>query len=88
MIKANIVIQVVDGKNIYNIGDRVRILMKPINGHNKGYEYIGKIIDAQETFMTINNGDYECKVIPYGAIDRMRLAREGEDFLNTWNFDD
>ena len=88
MIKANIIVQVVDENNIYNIGDKVRVLMKPLTEQKSGYEYIGKIVDIQETFMSIFNDDDDCKVLPFGSIDRMRLARDGENFLNTWNFDD
>ena len=88
MIKSNIIVQVVDGNNVYNVGDKVRVLMKPLDGHNKGYEYIGKIVDIQQTFMTINNDDCDCRVLPFGSIDRMRFARDDEDFTNTWNFDD
>ncbi len=88
MIKANIVMRVEDGNSIYNVGDKVRVLMKALTGHKSGYEYIGKIIDIQETFMTINNSDYDFKVLHYQSIDKMRFARDGEDFTNTWNFDD
>lgn len=88
MIKANIIVRVKDGNNIYNVGDNVRVLMKALDGHKKGYEYIGKIVDIQETFMTINNVDCDCEVLHYQSIDRMRFARAGEDFMNTWNFDD
>lgn len=88
MIKANIIVQVVDENNIYNIGDKVRVLMKPLDGHKGGYEYIGKIMDIQEGFMTINNDDDNCLVLPFGSIDRMRFAKENENFLNTWNFND
>lgn len=96
MIKANIVIQIEDGNNIYNIGDKVRVLMKTLNGHKNGYEYIGKIVDIQKTFMTVNTCDEGSKenptldyaVLHYQSIDKMRLARNDEDFTNTWNFDD
>lgn len=88
MLKANIIIQVVDGNNTYNVGDEVRVLMKPLAEHDKGYEYIGKIADIQETFMTIVNSDNDCQMLPFGSVDKMRLAKENETFLNTWNFDD
>lgn len=96
MIKANIIIQVVDGNNVYHVGDKVRVLMKALNGHSKGYEYIGKIVDVQETFMTVDtynegskeNPTLDFVVLHYQSIDRMRFARDGEDFTNTWNFDD
>ena len=96
MIKANIVISVDDGKDLYNVGDKVRVLMKVLTGHKSGYEYIGKIIDIQERFMVIDTCDEGCKhnptldyvVLHYQSIDRMRCARDNEDFTNTWNFDD
>ena len=96
MIKANIVVRVEDGNNVYNVGDRVRVLMKALTGHRSGYEYIGKIIDIQERFMTVSTYDEGCKenptldyvVLHYQSIDRMRYARDGEDFTNAWNFDD
>lgn len=88
MIKANIVMRVEDGNNVFNVGDKVRILMKALTGHQSGYEYIGKIIDIQETFMMISNSDYDFKVLHYGSIDKMRFARDGEDFTNTWDFDE
>lgn len=96
MIKANIVISVDDGKDLYNVGDKVRVLMKALTGHKSGYEYIGKIMDIQEQFMVIDTYDEGCKhnptldyvVLHYRSIDKMRIARDGEDFTNTWNFDD
>ena len=96
MIKANIVVQIEDENNVYNVGDKVRVLMKALDGHKGGYEYIGKIVDIQKTFMTVNTYDEGSKenptldymVLHYQSIDRMRFARDGEDFTNTWNFDD
>ena len=87
MIKANIVIEIEDGNNVYNVGDKVRILMKPLAEHKSGYEYIGKIVDIQENFMTISNSDFDFKVLHYVRIDRMRFAKDNETFGNTWNFD-
>ena len=95
MIKANIIVRVEDGDNIYNVGDRVRVLMRPLTGHKFGYEYIGKIVDIQELFMMIdtynenyqiNSNDYV--VIHYKGIDKMRFARDEENFNETWDFDD
>lgn len=54
MIKTNIILVVEDGNNIYNIGDKVRVLMKPSYGYVKGHEYMGRIIDIQEKFMTVD----------------------------------
>lgn len=96
MIKANIVVRVEDGNNVYNVGDRVRVLMKSLSGHNEGYEYIGKIIDIQEMFMTVDTCDKGCKntpeldyvVLHYRSIDKMRVAKCNENFNNTWNFNE
>ena len=87
MIKANIVVRVEDGNNVYNMGDKVRVLMKPLIEHKNGYEYIGKIMDIQENFMTVDT-NLDLQVLHYASIDRMRFARDNENFENTWNFDD
>lgn len=94
MIKSNIVIQIEDGKNVYKTGDRVRVLMKPLTGHKDGYEYIGNIVDIQEKFMVVDTCRKGCKldadldyvVLHFASIDKMRFAKEDEDFNNTWNF--
>ena len=96
MIKAEIIVQVKDGNNVYVVGDKVRVLMKALTGHKSGYEYIGKIVDIQEQFMVIDTYDEGCKhnptldyvVLHFRSIDKMRFAKDGEDFTNTWNFDD
>jgi hypothetical protein len=67
MIKADIIIQVKDGDKVYNAGDKVRALMKPIAIHRKDYEYVRKIVDIQKTFMTLDTG-LELKVLHYGEI--------------------
>lgn len=87
MIKAEIVIQLKVDNDVYVVGDKVRVLMKALNGHKSGYEYIGKIVDIQESFMTIGNSD-GFQVLHYQGIDKMRFAKDGEDFMNTWNFED
>ena len=77
MIKTNIVVQVVDGNNIYNVGDKVKVLMKPLAEHKEVYEHIGKIVDIQETFMvldtTIVKSLQDYVVLNYGSIDKMEL---------------
>ena len=96
MLKAKVVIQVVDGDNVYEVGSRVRVLMKALTGHKSGYEYIGKIVDIQEQFMVVDTSADGCKidtavdyvVLHYKSINKMRFAKVGEDFMNTWNFDD
>lgn len=96
MIKAEVIIQIKDENNVYNVGDKIRVLMKPLAKHKEGYEYIGKIVDIQEKFMVIDTCDKGCKIMPdldyvvlhYISVDKMRLAKDNENFNNTWNFDD
>lgn len=96
MIKAKIIVQVEDGNNVYNVGDKVRVLMKPMTKYKSGSEYIGKIVDIQPSFLVVDTCRTGCKVdvdldyvvLHYQSIDRMRFAKENEDFMNTWNFDD
>ena len=81
MIKANIVINITDGENVYNIGDKVRVLMK------NNDEYIVKIVDIQETFMTVSNSDFDFKVLHYGAIDKMKFAKDNENLIDNPDFE-
>lgn len=70
--------------------------MKALAEHKSGYEYIGKIVDIQEQFMVVDTSVDGCKidttvdyvVLHYRSIDKMRFAKDEEDFINTWNFDD
>lgn len=67
MIKANIVIQVKDGDNVYNVGDKVKCLMKPLAEHKGNYEYVGTILDIQETLMALDTG-LELMLLRYNEI--------------------
>lgn len=86
MIRANIIVQLEDGENIYKVNDRVRIKMKSDNPE-RAREYIGFIDDINDKFVTMDCGIAmrQLKII---EIDRIRFARNGETFDNTWNFDD
>lgn len=84
-------IQIEDADKVYNIGDTVRIKMKPRypDKPELASEYIGKIIDIKDNLIILYIDDLDyTKEINVNNIDRMRLARDGEDFNNTFNFDD
>lgn len=95
MIKSKIVVQIVDENNVYEVGNRVRVLMKVSAAYKEGSEYIGKIVDIQEQFMVVDTSNNGCKidaavnyvVLLYKNINKMRIAKDGEDFNNTWDFD-
>lgn len=82
-------IEIEDADKVYFIGDTVRIKMKPRypDKPQLASECIGKIIDIKDDLIILNVDDY-IKKINVNNIDRMRLARDGEDFNNTFNFDD
>lgn len=81
------IIQLEDGKNIYNVNDRIRVKMKSENP-KRASEYIGIIGGIHERFITLNFSYNMTKNIEVDKIDRIRFARDGESFDNTWNFDD
>lgn len=88
MVKITIIQQIEDEKNIYHIGDWVRVLMKPKHPERPrlASEFIGEIIDISATTFTldciIDNAEIDiCK------IDKMRFADKTEDFDNTPYFD-
>ena len=95
MIKTSVVVRIEDGNNVYEVGNKVRVLMKALTGQKEGYEYIGKIVDIQKQFMVVDTSNNGCKydtvvdyvVLLYTNINKMRIAKDGEDFNNTWNFD-
>lgn len=84
MVKA--LIQLEDGENIYKIGDKVRIKMESDNPE-RANEYIGTIKNIHEYFISIDSG-HMIRSIEVSKIDRIRFARDGETFDNTWDFDD
>lgn len=88
MAKTTIIIQIEDGDNIYKIGDSVRVKMKPSNPEKPEWanEYIGNIIDIKQGVVVID-AKICTRELPVEQIDRMRFAKIGESFENTWNFD-
>lgn len=71
----------------YKIGDRVRVLKKKSNPNRSASEYIGTIQSINEkSFVLIVEGDEN--IIELEKIDRIRIAKAGENFFNTFNFDD
>lgn len=78
MLKAQIVIQVVDGDKTYNVGDKVKVSMKALTGQANGDEHIGKIADIQETFMvldtTIVKALQDYVVVNFGSVEKMKLV--------------
>lgn len=88
MPKTTIIIQIEDGDNIYKIGDFVRVKMKSNDPVNSKWcnEYIGNIVDIKQKSIMLDVKIFT-KELPVEQIDKMRFAREGESFENTWNFD-
>ena len=80
-------IQLEDGKNVYKTGDKIRVNMKSENPE-RASEYIGTIGIIHEHFITLNFSHNMTRNIEVEKIDRIRLARDGESFDNTWDFDD
>lgn len=72
-----------EDNNTYEIGDRVRVKMKPIDV--KQSEYIGYIDDITEdmVYVATNVGVRNLLV---DRIDKIRLAAEDENFDNQWEF--
>lgn len=71
----------------YKIGDRVRVLKKKSNPNRPASEYIGTIQSINEkNVVFVIDGDIE--TLELEKIDKMRIAKAGENFYNTFNFDD
>lgn len=87
MIKTTIVKQIEDGKNIYHIGDWVRVKMQPHNPDRPqlANEYIGEIIDITATTFTLDCILCHIDINVY-KIDKMRIAEPTENFENTLEF--
>jgi small-conductance mechanosensitive channel len=84
MIKS--IIQITDEENTYKVGDRVRVKMHSMIP-DRANEYIGNIESIHERYIVLNCGCIT-KNIETNKIDKLRYARDGETFDNTWNFDD
>ena len=84
MVKIIIIKQIDDGKEIYCVGDLVRVKMQPRYPERPqlASEYIGEIKDINATTFTldciIDNAE-----INIHQIDKMRFAEPTEDFDNT-----
>lgn len=87
MPKTTIIIQIEDDDDIYRIGDFVRVKMKSNDPVNSKWcnEYIGNIVDIKQKSIMLDVKIFT-KELPVEQIDKMRFAREGESFENTWNF--
>lgn len=87
MIKTRIIQQVIDEDNTYEIGDRVRVKMKPRdeNHPQNANEYIGEIIRITDTLIIVDVG-IDIRDLVVCNIDKMRFAAADESFENTWEF--
>lgn len=87
MIKTTIVKQIEDGKNIYHIGDYVRVKMQHRNPDRPrlASEFIGEIVDITATTFTLDCIIDNAEINVY-KIDKMRFATQTEDFDNTPEF--
>lgn len=84
MIKTTIIKQVDDGKYIYRIGNWVRVLMKPRFPEfpQLASEFIGEIVEITEDTFTLDC-ILDNAIININKIDKIRFARDNEDFENT-----
>lgn len=84
-----IVIQMVidEDNNNYEIGDRVRVKMKPrdANKPELASEYIGWIDDITEATVCVST-DVGVRKLLVQHIDKIRFAAENENFDNKWEF--
>lgn len=89
MFKTKIIKQIEDGTNIYKVNDYVRIKMKPKDSNKPEWanEYIGYITEITQGCVTINN-NFCTRELLIDNIDKMRFAKDGETFDNTWNFEE
>lgn len=88
MIRTIIVQTVIDDdNNAYDIGDRVRVKMKPRNAEQPelASEYIGYIDDIKEGVVDVCT-DVGVRRLDVNRIDKIRFAADDEDFNNTWDF--
>lgn len=88
MVRTVIVQIVIDeDNNSYEIGNRVRVKMKPrdVKQPELASEYIGFIDDITEdmVYVATNVGVRNLLV---NRIDKIRFAANDEDFNNTWDF--
>lgn len=89
MIKTIIVKQIEDDANVYRVDDYIRIKLNPkdLNKPERASEYIGTITDITKNSITICN-NFCTRELLISDIDKMRFAKDGETFDNTWNFEE
>ena len=84
-----IIVQIIidENNNAYEIGNRVRIKMKPHNADKPEWtsEYIGYIDDIKEDVIDIATA-VGVRHLSVERIDKIRLAAEDESFDNQWDF--
>ena len=88
MIRTVIIQHVTDGTYEYQIGDKVRIKMKPKDPFKPEWadEYIGVIYDIRKDMIALDIPHLEQRYLPVCDIDKMRWAEPDETFENTWEF--
>jgi hypothetical protein len=88
MIRTIIVQIIIDeNNNTYEIGNRVRVKMKPsnIDRPELASEHIGYIDDIKEGIIDVATAvGIRCLYVEH--IDRIRLAAADENFDNQWDF--
>ncbi len=84
-----VIAQLRDEDNIYEIGDRVRVKLKPNNPDRPelASEHIGDIDNITKDYITIATC-VGMRNIYIEHIDKIRFAAAGEDFDNTWEFEE
>ncbi len=88
MIKTIIVQIVIDeNNNSYEIGNRVRVKMKPRNIDRPEWanEYLGYIDDIKEDIVSVATA-VGVRHLDVDHIDKIRLAAADENFDNQWDF--
>jgi hypothetical protein len=88
MIRTVIVQIVIDeNNNSYEIGDRVRVKMKPrnIDRPELASEHIGDIDDVKEGVICVSTA-VGMRHLYVEHVDKIRLAAADENFDNQWNF--
>lgn len=88
MVRTVIIQYVTDDRFEYQVGDRVRVKMKPKDEDELEWasEYIGIISDIRKDMIALDVPHLERYYLPVQNIDRMRFAEPNETFENTWEF--
>ena len=88
MVQTSVIQLVIDEDNhYYEIGDRVRIKMKPrdVNRPEMASEHIGYIDDIKEDSIIVATA-VGVRRLYIQHIDKIRIASEDENFDNKWDF--